>query len=242
MQPLDSLARNNLRAIAGRESISVDNKSVPAIQWLLETIAQPEKADNYKVIRIDHTDVKSALNLDTKEKFFSINDLKAQGQVFDQQFKQASQADAHDRSDYQRKIMELSEKLKAYIHLSEPGGLFLAPPVDGAKDWQPLGQAMQVAAKDPAHMNPAVKAFMMIVENYRKGDAEAFNRDVKEYQEALEAKLPAVSSETVFEDLFNRTSPFFWCMFLYVGVFVLAALSWLGARRGAGAARSGCCC
>ncbi len=231
IQPLDSVARNSLRAISGRESISMpDGKTISAIQWLLETIAVPETADGYKVVRIDHTDVKSALQLDPAEKFFSLVDLKAKGQVFDQQFQQASQTDAHSRNDYQRKIMELAERLKLYVGLTQPGGLLLAPPIDGQKDWQPLGAAMRAAADDPANMSPAVKAFMMSVEDYRKHDVDAFNKDVKDYRDVLQVKLPAVESTTTFEDVFNHASPFFWSMFLYVGVFVFAACSWLGAR------------
>ena len=54
VQPFDSLARNSLRVLSGRETLAVagTTKRMPAARWLLDVIARPEKAEDYEIFRI----------------------------------------------------------------------------------------------------------------------------------------------------------------------------------------------
>src|SRR5262245_56081926 len=54
-QPLDSIARNSLLQMREKQSIYVkaEKRFVPATEWLMETLMDPEKADRRRVFRVD---------------------------------------------------------------------------------------------------------------------------------------------------------------------------------------------
>jgi ABC-type transport system involved in cytochrome c biogenesis permease subunit len=78
IQPWDSVARNTLRQLRGKQTapeklhFSVFNparrgKTMPATQWLLELLSDPATADTRKVFRVDHPDVIALLKLPDKD-------------------------------------------------------------------------------------------------------------------------------------------------------------------------------
>jgi ABC-type transport system involved in cytochrome c biogenesis permease subunit len=67
-----------------------------------------------------------------------------------------------------------------------------------------------------------------ILTAYRNDDAAAFNAAVTEYKDKYTAGVPATDRSKVrLESLMNNFDPFLQCEVLYLGVVVLAALSWL---------------
>lgn len=76
-QPLDSVARNSLLVLRGKQTVPGDNgKTMPAIDWFLETVFSPDKADTRQVFRIDHPDLRGMLRLSPEEKFFSFSQFQ----------------------------------------------------------------------------------------------------------------------------------------------------------------------
>ncbi len=64
VKPLDTLARNTLRLLSGKQYyVSTDGTRQPAIRWLLDLIADPKAAFGQRVIRIDNPEVLGALGL-----------------------------------------------------------------------------------------------------------------------------------------------------------------------------------
>jgi ABC-type transport system involved in cytochrome c biogenesis permease subunit len=92
-----------------------------------------------------------------------------------------------------------------------------------------------------AEASPAAAAFADILARYQAGDAAAFNAAVADYKaKYLGAVPPGDLRKIEFEAFFNRFDPFFVCRWLYVGVFGLGCLSWLGSGgRGFGLAAAG---
>ena len=120
--PIDSLARNALKIVSGRESIRLnDGTKVPAAEWLAEVLAGGERAREYKVFRIDHLQLKSLLGFKETEKLFSWNDIfnregndgRLQGEV-----DQARRVPAKSRDPYQQKVVELYHHLTTYLRLA----------------------------------------------------------------------------------------------------------------------------
>ena len=68
---------------------------------------------------------------------------------------------------------------------------------------------------------------------YRNGDATTFNKNLERLDEELHTNPPAEYKADVaaFEVFFNRTSPFFLSLLIYLLAFVVTALAWLGWRR-----------
>jgi ABC-type transport system involved in cytochrome c biogenesis permease subunit len=106
--------------------------------------------------------------------------------------------------------------------------LYLIPPGSAGHGWQQWGEAVGAAQSNISTVFPAARCWQGIVQDYQNADAAAFNRDVATYNDLIGQQLPDVSTRINFEALFNAASPFFWCIFLYVAVFVLACCSWLG--------------
>lgn len=234
-QPLDSVARNALRVISGRQSFRVEGKELSAIQWLIDLWVKPEQAEQYKVIRIDQPDVIGQLNLDRSEKLFSIGQLRASESKLNEQVSKAEQVDAKARDLYQRKMVELGDKLRLYFRMSDWQELYLVPPTGAERQWQTTEQVVK-ASEQTKQVGPALEAFVPILQAYGRNQPEEFNRAVAAYQGLIGEQLPGPGKTAAFEAAFNRIDPFYACMILYVLTFVLAACSWLGWSRPLGRA------
>ena len=58
IQPMDSVARNSLLQLRTKQTVRLEGKqTLTAIEWLLETVARPETADERKIFRIDNVEV-----------------------------------------------------------------------------------------------------------------------------------------------------------------------------------------
>ena len=119
--PVDSLARNALKIVSGRESIELpDGRRVPATEWLLDVLSGNERAHEYKVFRVDHLQLKSLLGFKETRKLFSWNeifssgnDARLQGEV-----DSARKADQKNLDPYQRYVIQLYRHLTTYLRLA----------------------------------------------------------------------------------------------------------------------------
>lgn len=75
--------------------------------------------------------------------------------------------------------------------------------------------------------SPKVQQFAAIIDAYRAGDAEAFNRAVESFGDVIEAETPRKDiSQARTELFFNRVSPFSLCMVYYVITFFVICIGW----------------
>jgi ABC-type transport system involved in cytochrome c biogenesis permease subunit len=96
----------------------------------------------------------------------------------------------------------------------------------------------ELVAPKRAAVSPAAAAFADILRLYAAGDADGFNKAVADYKaDRLGSVSPSDRRAIEFEAFFNRLDPFFLCQWLYVGVFALGVLSWVGSG-GRGFARA----
>ncbi|MDB6054895.1 MAG: cytochrome c assembly protein [Verrucomicrobiales bacterium] len=139
VQPLDSIARNALLSMRGKQSAKVDEdasptantdyfKSVPPTEWLLEVLAKPEVADTRLVFRIDHPDLLTLLKLDAKRKYFSFNNLTNNFNEFKNQVEAIQQREqpeiergnekiSEQRSPFEKGVMKLYQLWVQYQRL-----------------------------------------------------------------------------------------------------------------------------
>ncbi len=67
-KPFDTLARNTLRILSGKQYyLDEDGKKQPAVRWLLDLIAEPKVAFRQRVIRIDNPEVLNLLHLTKRD-------------------------------------------------------------------------------------------------------------------------------------------------------------------------------
>ena len=120
IKPLDTLARNTLRALTiNSESAKTgEGKRIPAAQWLLEVMSGSEASLKMPVIRIDSAEVRRIFDLPKRKGLaYAVSELQPKIGEFEKQV-EAAHATAEDkRTVEQRRILELDERLKLYITL-----------------------------------------------------------------------------------------------------------------------------
>ncbi|QDT38965.1 cytochrome c biogenesis protein [Stratiformator vulcanicus] len=133
-KPIDTLARNSLRQVIGNyETYNVplagdEYRTEPAIQWLLDLIANPTKAAEHRVFRIDNLELLDTLGLKMRKGLrYSLSEF--QDAIFPPPnedgtpsgpsdfFKEAQSANEQKENDasgltvYQRKVLDLARKI-----------------------------------------------------------------------------------------------------------------------------------
>ncbi|MDB5305757.1 MAG: cytochrome c assembly protein [Phycisphaerales bacterium] len=158
-QPLNSLARNSLKILSGRETPHDEKgEARPAEQWLLDVMTRGGKYADYKVIRIDHPQIKDLLGLPDKEKMFSWSDLFRDGKNFqkiEEQTDQVRQKLDKDRDVYDAQIMDLKQHLDIYLRFFQIDAIsaryeFMSNPDQVRQIYQKIAEAL--SASDPTFM------------------------------------------------------------------------------------------
>jgi len=135
VQPFDSVARNSLLQIRGKQTapiklhFSVFNASrrgqiIPAADWLLEVLFKPTAADTRKVFRVDHPELVSLLRLpkanpDEGEdgKHFSYGQVQEALGPLEQQARAASAREPTERTPFESQTLKLWNALTLYQRL-----------------------------------------------------------------------------------------------------------------------------
>lgn len=77
--------------------------------------------------------------------------------------------------------------------------------------------------------NPAASQWKSMVNAYRDGNSAEFNKLLSEFWGTVRERVPASEiTRSRWEAYYNRFAPFYHCTVLYVLVFALCCLSWLG--------------
>ena len=118
---------------------------------------------------------------------------------------------------------------RRYHDLGEIKYGYAIPNRNGATDadhWQHISQALlgAIAAGDIPY--PAM-IYGRLISAYRNGNADEFNKVLREYSQYLEGTIPKEMRRTCLEFVFSQAQPFLQAMVLYLIVLLCALVSWL---------------
>ena len=158
VQPIDTLARNTLRAISLSEELKHSEDNEPAIKWMLDTISRNERFKDHRCLRIESLDILSALDLKARKGFrYSINEVfkkdAGEGKELDRLVREAHEAarEAQDEGKplepTHKKLVELGSKVERLMVLIDA---FSAPVIDGQMLKQ--AQALMPQIKSPVEV------------------------------------------------------------------------------------------
>jgi len=129
VQPFDSIARNSLLVIQGKQTVTVDSEhSISAIEWAAKLMMKPEEADEIKVIQVTHPELKGMFGFPENAKYFSFNQLrpglgKLQEQIDrlralekEEKEKGEKESDAK-RTPFEKQCLKLYTSLRTYISI-----------------------------------------------------------------------------------------------------------------------------
>jgi ABC-type transport system involved in cytochrome c biogenesis permease subunit len=117
-KPVDSIARNALLLISGRQSFRDAGQTIGADEWLLDVLFLPEVADGQPVFVINDPDVLGLLGLrQTADRYFAFRTLAPHLEQIESQAAAARAVEARQRTRFQSAIENLYERLIVYYRL-----------------------------------------------------------------------------------------------------------------------------
>jgi ABC-type transport system involved in cytochrome c biogenesis permease subunit len=122
VKPLDTVARNTLRYLSGKQSFKdASGQTQPAIKWFLDTVARPSGvARSHKVLRIDNLELLETLGLERRQGFrYAIDEFADKISELDRQVQQASGLDPEKLTIHQKKMLELAKKLETILRFEQ---------------------------------------------------------------------------------------------------------------------------
>ena len=113
VKPLDTVARNSLLIIHGKESLRLENgRQVTAMQWLADVLFKPAVADEYPVFVIQNAEVLGLFGWEQSDrKYFSFAELSPFLRQIDQQGEQSDKLESVQRTAYQSAVLNLRNAL-----------------------------------------------------------------------------------------------------------------------------------
>ena len=119
VKPLDTVARNSLLILHGKQELRLENgRRLSAMQWLTGVVFNAPVADQYPVFIVQNADVLGLFGWEqTDRKYFSFADFAPFLKQIDEQAAQSDKLEAVQRSAYQSAILNLRNGLSVYQRL-----------------------------------------------------------------------------------------------------------------------------
>lgn len=225
-KPLDTVARNSLMNLSGRQSMRTDDGKVSAIEWYIELITNPEESVKRRVFRIDHPDVLALVGLDTEDRTrFSFAELRPSGNEINRQAGLAFQTKAKARDPFQNAVLVLNQRLSLYSTLSQLQEPYLVPPLQAGEDWRSF---VTVLNENPSDTNGL--ALLKLLQDYRDNDADSFNAGLTSFASMVDTEFHATARKARYEVIFNQIQPFYTASILYVMAFLFGCFGLLSSQ------------
>lgn len=230
-KPIDSIARNSLMSISGRQSLMRDTESLDAVTWLLDVIARPDVADHDGVFRVDHPGVRGLLGLtDPTVKRASYNLLMQKASELQAQAVLADQTPQDQRDAYQGKVLQLSNQLALYQSLRGMDAIRLVPTDSVPGEWAPIHFVSQAGGGSTRSARIA-DGYRQLFVAYRDRDASRFNSLTHSLRDMMRLDHRALTDRARLEAAFNRYGVFFRASVLYLVIGLMTMVCWLRWQR-----------
>jgi len=113
-QPIDSLARNTLLFMNDRETYRENDKTEPAIRWLLDVITDSPDADKHPVFQIENLELQMALGLEKRERFrYAYNEFQTKIEGMSDEIEKLQEIKTENLNLYQRKLLSLARRVRS---------------------------------------------------------------------------------------------------------------------------------
>jgi hypothetical protein len=127
VKPLDSIARNGLLVLSGKQTVHLNERRITATGWLMDMVFRPSLADVIPVFEIDDPDVLGLFGIQqSAQRRYSFLDLQPHLGELQKQAGRAEEVRPERRSRYQGAVLRLWGKVILYWRLQN--SLQLADP------------------------------------------------------------------------------------------------------------------
>jgi ABC-type transport system involved in cytochrome c biogenesis permease subunit len=132
IKPLDSVARNSLLMIRGKQSVPYEGRTLGPDEWLLDVLFRPQAADAQPTFEINDPDLLGLLGLKLgSERHFSFETLLPHLQEIQDQARKADALEPVQRTRFQSAVVVLFQRIVLYnqlqnsVQLADSQGLFM---------------------------------------------------------------------------------------------------------------------
>jgi len=132
IKPLDSVARNALLMIRGKQSVPFQGRSLGPDEWMLDVLFRPQAADAQPVFVINDPDLLGLMGLKlSSNRYFSFETLLPHLQEIQSQAQKADALEAVQRTRFQNAVVNLFQRVMLYnqlqntVQLADSAGLFM---------------------------------------------------------------------------------------------------------------------
>lgn len=225
-KPIDTVARNSLMNISGRQSLSTQDGKLSAIEWYLQVVTKSDGSLDHQVFRIDHPELLTLIGLETEQRTrFSFLEIEPS---IDEVFRQAtlaSQTKAKARDPFQSAVLILAQRLQLFDELRFLQKPYLVAPSETVNEWQSF---VKVYNEQPTDAN--MLSLLRVFQAYVSKDATAFNEQLASYDELVHDLLPYDVNKARYEVSFNQIQPFIVSAVLYLGAFLCGCFGLLSSQ------------
>lgn len=256
-KPIDTLARNLLTVLSGRQSLRTeDGERMEAVEWLLDNITGRPEALDYQVFRIENLDVLSNLGIEERKHLrYSYRELMPSLMKLDMAARAAFAKDSRDRDLYDRQMVKLVNKVYLYrnvlVSFEDPSEIpsaqlmataqrymrmegssipLVIPPHGDNQGWRPMMSAL--LAGPMTQPDPLAVKFAAVLRAYGEDHPQAFNEALMDYGADVHQANPEAFHKIGFEVFYNRLGAFMKSAELYLLVFILSCIGWLLRKEG----------
>ncbi|WP_243336611.1 cytochrome c biogenesis protein [Anaeromyxobacter soli] len=256
VKPVDTIARNALLMIRGKQSASSEGRSIGPDEWLLDVMFRPEVADRQELFVIDDPEVLGLLGIQqSRNRYYSFATLAPRIDEIQRQYVAAEPIDPKVRSHFQSAIVNLFERMFLYHRLKNTVQLEGTPGLaaeiaaragPGAPQRHqllvelahfkpllpvtPAGDAWRSvgeALTGTTTVEPGLEQWARLGLAYQAQDAASFNRSVADLAATAALGRPDAAARSDHEWLFNAAQPFYSGMVIYVLALLAVFVSWL---------------
>ena len=230
-KPIDTMARNLLTILSGKQTLRKEGEKISANRWLLGHMAGHPDALNDRVIRIENLDVLSSIGLEERKGFrYSFAEILPNLGRINATARVAYAKESSARDLYDRQIMKLANQVFTFENainsfagpMAQASGsvpLVISPDAATPR-WRSLAEGLFEGDPRAAH-------FAKMLVAYRDDNAELFNAELATFLESVPA-----DPKIAFEVFYNRLGAFMKSAEIYLLVFVLSCFGWLFRKEG----------
>jgi len=119
IKPLDTVARNSLLIMRGKQTVYIpDGKTLAATRWLADTLFDGKVADTYPVFAVANQEVLGMFGMPQQDKrYCTFDELRNYLPQIEEQGKASSETDSKERTPFQTAIFNLRNSLVLYQQL-----------------------------------------------------------------------------------------------------------------------------
>jgi ABC-type transport system involved in cytochrome c biogenesis permease subunit len=224
-RPFAEAVKDRLESLNGRTPDALDSRMRALALQIIGYMQYAQYETSHEVFRIENLELLALVGLDRREGLrYSFSELLPRMSELVRESERVEEIPQKQRTEYETAVAKLQHGVELYLGLATHSArpVQLVPPLERGEKWRTLAQAEKDGDDSPAPL-----AIDRILSTYAKGEPRGFNQAVADYRRLLDAKVPDLGEKTRFEAFYNHFEPFTKCIYLYVLMFLLAAVSWI---------------